>query len=138
MDIVDGSEVLLTYAGIQSATPQQIEIAKNISTALGGLPLALAQMGGFIAERKLPLSDFLLLYLRNPVKILAKGQLQDNYGHTISTVWQSSLQNLEGRELVLLGLLSFFKPDSVSEELLREGSKVLRDARFTFLQDELE
>jgi len=47
-------------------------LATDITNALGGLPLALSQIGGFIVQRRLALKDFLALYERNSNKINGK------------------------------------------------------------------
>jgi hypothetical protein len=112
--------------------------AESISHALGGLPLALDQIAGFITQRRLLLQDFLPLYSRNSAKIDSKKSGVSSYSHTLRTVWEMTLANLTGSEFHLQTLLSFFEPDAVHEIILVEGSKLADDADFEFLNDEIE
>jgi len=133
-----GSDVLLHMVGLDNKLPSNQEKAKGITRALGGLPLALNQIGGFISQRKLPLQDFLPLYERNSAKIDSRKTGLGKYDHTLSTVWEMSLSKLSGNPCRLLNLLVFFEPDSIHELVLTEGSKLLDDEEFEFLHDEME
>lgn len=133
-----GSEVLLKLLGLDPTLELHHGKATEISQALGGLPLAINQIGGFIIQRKLPLQDFLPLYERNSAKIdLRKTGLSD-YEHTISTVWEISLSKIGGDSYSLLGLLAFFEPDATHEQVLLEGAKEVDHAEFEFLRNEME
>ncbi|KAL9049311.1 MAG: hypothetical protein Q9162_007284 [Coniocarpon cinnabarinum] len=138
-DIDNAAIMLLRAVGLPSETESaNFQAAVNIAEALGGLPLAVAQMGGFIAQRKLPLSDFLPLYKRNAGKIDARKINTIDYEQTLSTVWQISFDKLEGDSKSLLKLLAFFDPDGVKALLLSEGSQSCDDTVISFLHDELE
>lgn len=50
-----GSEALLKILGLDPALGSHHDKATEITQALGGLPLAINQIGGFINQRKLPL-----------------------------------------------------------------------------------
>lgn len=130
--------MLLNLVGLQVDVPANQEKAKVIANALGGLPLALSQIGGFISQRKLPLQDFLPLYERNAAKIDARNTGIIDYEHTLSTVWEMSLSKLSGDSLKLLNLLAFLEPDSIPETILSESTKLLEDEEFVFLSDEME
>lgn len=133
-----GSEVLLKLLGLDPMQDVHFSKATEISQALGGLPLAISQIGGFIIQRKLLLQDFLPLYERNANKINSKKTGLSDYEHTISTVWEMSLSNIGGESYNLLGLLAFFEPDGIHEQVLLEGSKQVDDVDFEFLRDEME
>lgn len=128
----------LTNSPINSKTHQ--DRASAIVRALGGLPLALTQMGAFIAQRKLPLHDFLPLYERNATKIDQRKIGLSDYQHTLSTVWDVSLERLSGPSSHLQKLLSFFEPDSIGHSMLVEGSRTVaeQNSELDFLRDELE
>lgn len=133
-----GSEMLLNLVGLDANVASNREKAKAIANTLGGLPLALSQIGGFISQRKLPLQDFIPLYERNAAKIDSRRTGVTNYDHTLSTVWEMSLSKLSGDSLKLLNLFAFFEPDFISEMVLTESAKLLRDRDFEFLTDEME
>ncbi|KAH8813358.1 hypothetical protein F5884DRAFT_879629 [Xylogone sp. PMI_703] len=133
-----GSDMLLQIVGLDTEVDSNIEKATDIVRALGGLPLALNQIGGFISQRKLPLQDFLPLYERNAAKIDARKTTLTGYEHTLSTVWAMSIGKLSGDSLKLINLLALLEPDSLHESVLVEGSKLLIDEDFQFLNDEMD
>lgn len=133
-----GSEALLHRIGLDRFSEPNKKDAEAITHALGGLPLALTQIGGFISQRKIPLRDFLPLYERNAAKIDSRKTGISDYEHTLSTVWAMSLKNLSGPARHLQNLLAFFDSDSVHEIVLIEGSRLLENDDLAFLQDEFE
>ncbi|RHZ46901.1 uncharacterized protein CDV56_103201 [Aspergillus thermomutatus] len=137
-EIETGSAALLNFLGADSTSNPNREEAKAITTALGGLPLALNQIGGFMVHRKVPLHKFLALYKRNAASIDSKGARNMDYSHTLATVWEMSLEKLSGNAKALHMLLSFLDPDCVQESLLREESGSIQNPELEFLQDEME
>jgi hypothetical protein len=136
--VTDGAEVLLNLVGLDHNSISNRDKAAEITTALGGLPLALTQIGGFIAQRKLPLRDFLPLYERNASKIDARKINIGDYEHTLSTVWEMSMKKLEGDPRVLFNMLPYFQPDSIDESILAQGSSSIDEPDYEFLHDEME
>ena len=137
-DDATGSEVLLHLIGVDNQSPANQEKAQEITQTLGGLPLALNQISGFITQRRLPLHDFLPLYERNAFKIDTRKTGIDGYENTLSTVWEMSIRKLSGDPCTILNLLAFFQPDAISETVLVEGSRLVDDAGLHFIQDEME
>ena len=134
----EGSRLLLKAVDRGNGGPSDAEHAVAISNTFGGLPLALAQVAGFIAQRRLPLKDFLPLYERYAAKVDARKMPGSDYEHTLSNVWDISFEKLtETNSACLLNLLSFFEPDGVSEDILLHGSQGLDD-EFLFLSDEFD
>lgn len=129
---------MLRILGLDAALASNLEKAIEISKALCGLPLALIQIGSFISQRRIPLQDFLPLYERNAAKIDSKKSSLTDYEHTLSTVWSMSLSKLADQPRKLLNLLVFFEPDAIRETVIVEGSKLLEDEAFGFVQDEFE
>ena len=70
--------------------------AAKIAEVLGGLPLAINQISGFIAQQKLTLEDFLPLYARYSDEIHIRKLVTANYKHTLSTVWELAPGQLSG------------------------------------------
>ncbi|KAF2177994.1 TPR-like protein [Zopfia rhizophila CBS 207.26] len=137
-DVADGSEVLLNLVGFDYTSTSNREKAVEITKALGGLPLALTQIGGFIAQRKLPLRDFLPLYERNASKIDARKTSISDYEHTLSTVWEMSMKRLEGDAHTLFNMLPYFQPDGIDEMILFQGSSSLHEPAYAFLHDDMD
>ncbi|KAL9078490.1 MAG: hypothetical protein Q9157_002578 [Trypethelium eluteriae] len=137
-DYILGSQLLLDIIGLDVNVESNRLKAEEIARTLGGLPLALNQIGGFITQRKMPLQDFLPLYERNAPRIDSRKTGLSDYDHTLSTVWEMSLTRLSGDSVELLQLMAFLEPDSIHEEILVEGSKNSGESQFQFMQDEME
>lgn len=137
-DVTTGSLLLLDLVGLDPNVDTNRLKAEEIARTLGGLPLALNQIGGFIAQRKMPIQDFLPLYERNAPKIDSRKTGLSDYDHTLSTVWEMSLTRLSGDSIELLQLMAFLEPDSIHEEILIKGSKTSELNQFRFMQDEME
>lgn len=137
-DATDGSEVLLGLVGLDDSSQLNREKAMEITQTLGGLPLALTQIGGFIVQRKMALRDFLPLYERNASRIDARKTSVSDYEHTLSTVWEMSMNKLEGDAQTLFDLLPYFQPDGIDEAILVQGSSSLNEDVYAFLADDME
>jgi hypothetical protein len=133
-----GSHVLLRLVGLNTEASSNQADAEAITNALGGLPLALDQIAGFITQRRIRLRDFLPLYERNTAKIDSKKTGVSEYDHTLSTVWEMSLSRLSGPASHLQKLLAFFEPDAIHEVVILKGSSLLDDQELKFLGDEME
>ncbi|KAF2280328.1 uncharacterized protein EI97DRAFT_447867 [Westerdykella ornata] len=137
-DAAEGSEVLLNLVGLDSTSKLNREKAVEIMDTLGGLPLALTQIGGFIVQRRLPLRDFLPLYERNASEIDARKTSISDYEHTLSTVWEKSMRELEGDAQTLFNLLPYFQQDGIDEMTLSQGSIGLNASGYEFLHDDMD
>ncbi|EHA52743.1 hypothetical protein MGG_16848 [Pyricularia oryzae 70-15] len=134
----EGTKLLLRAIDLEDGSPLDAEHALDISRTFGGLPLALAQVAGFITQRRLALKDFLPLYERYSYRVDSRRNPGSDYEHTLSTVWDMSFQKLtETNSACLLNLLSFFEPDGIAEDILINGSKDL-DEEFLFLSDQFD
>lgn len=137
-DDITGSTLLLNILGLDQDSISNVEKAKEISFALGGHPLAINQIGRFIHLRKIPLQNFLPLYQRRSTDIDSRRTVSTEYNHTLSMVWEVSLERLSGDSKTLQMLLALFDPQCIHESLLLAGSKNVRDQDFGFLENELE
>ena len=91
----------------------------NVSSRLGGLPLALTQMASIIVTKQLTFRQFLDSYNeRESQRELLQFQTDikaTSHEHTVASVW--AFENLKyGRKL--LNVLSMLDPDSIPERLL--------------------
>ncbi|OIW35543.1 tetratricopeptide repeat domain-containing protein [Coniochaeta ligniaria NRRL 30616] len=103
------------------------DTARQISDALGGVPLAISQMAGIIRRQDLTLSEFFELYRDHEEHAsLYETKFDTNlitYRHTISTVW--AFEKLKPQSRQLLELISFLDPDVIGEDLLMHASMQL-------------
>lgn len=112
--------------------------ANDICQLLGGLPLAIVQMSEYIRDRGCSYEEFLRIYRKSASKIHAKGETPMEYNHTLSTVWDISLQNLPQDASTLQNFTAFFDPDKIGERLLTNPKVSHTDDRLEFLIDEIE
>lgn len=137
-DDATGCKMLLSLVRMDAGVIANQEKALEIVHILGGLPLAIAQIGGFISRRKLPLQDFIPLYEKNAAEIDSRKTVLTDYEHTLSTVWEISLAKFSDNASTLLNLLAFFEPDATHELVLIQGSALLDNEEVGFLSDEME
>ncbi|KAK2774312.1 hypothetical protein FQN52_004296 [Onygenales sp. PD_12] len=100
------------------------ETARQISEALGGVPLAISQMAGIIRRQDLTFSEFFELYTDYEENTsLYETKFDTNlvtYRHSLSTVW--AFEKLKPHARQLLELISFLDPDVIGEDLLMEAA----------------
>lgn len=133
-----GATALIALVNQDSVSPVNQSAARDISHVLGGLPLALNQIGGFIIQQRLALKDFLQLYERNSAKIHARKSRLSAYEHSLSTVWEIALGQLSGNASTLQKLLAFLDPDKIYESVIIGAAGGQIDPDFDFLADEME
>ena len=116
---------------IEQASPKDLATARQITTELDGLPLALNQAGAYIEEKQCSLTNYLELYRTHRVELLRRRGKQANlFGHPdpVAATWQLSFQNIEAANPAsaeLLRLCAFLSPDSIPEEIFSEGAEDL-------------
>jgi hypothetical protein len=141
-DTDTGASAFLLLIGQDTNDERNGQLAREISRELGGLPLALSQMSGFIIQQKFRLEKFLPLYRRNQAKIHKKKVGISDYDHTLSTVWEMALSSLTGDAAMLQRLLAFLDPDQIHEQILVSAiEKICEDADehpLAFIADEME
>ncbi len=96
---------------------QSDEEIRKIACLLGGLPLAISQIAGFLVESECPLDEFASLYstYENMDKIHATSSAGSTtfYQHTLSTVFTMSINSLDPDATKMLHLAAFLDPDSL-------------------------
>ncbi|KAJ5383488.1 hypothetical protein N7517_001399 [Penicillium concentricum] len=107
----------------------EVDTARQISDALGGVPLAISQMAGIIRRQDLTLSEFFELYTDHEEHAgLYETKFDTNlvtYRHSLSTVW--AFGKLKPQTQQLLELISFLDPDSIGEDLLEASVELLSE-----------
>ncbi|KAK5107684.1 hypothetical protein LTR62_000919 [Meristemomyces frigidus] len=122
-------EYLLTYTERSDTTQHRLEIAK-VSQKLGGLPLALTQMGGMIIKAAMSFADFAQAYnererLHDLLHTMPPPGVEGiQYEHSVASVF--ALENIR-HGTALLNVCSMFDPDGINERLFTEtfGKAVL-------------
>lgn len=117
-----GSTLLLTQIPTgfsDESKAEQIELAMEISSTVGGLPLWLNALAGFIAQSQCSLSECLDSY-KSLFHPLDQGMKAGSwtYEKTPSTVFDLAFSKLCEDAKTLLYLLAFLNPDGVPESML--------------------
>ena len=133
-----GTATLHSLTGMNPINDDERRASEEICRLLGGLPLAIAQISEFIRNRGYSYVEFLPIYQRSSAKIHARGETPIDYNHTLSTVWDISLQKLPHEASMLQNLLAFFDPDKIEERILKNPDANLASERLQFLSDDFE
>jgi len=137
MGVMEATHLLLRRAHRFSAnSPEELDEAIRLVTALAQFPLAIDQAGAYIEETGCTLSTYLQLYQRYRLALLARrGWQATGYPESVVTTWSLSFAQVERTNPAaaeLLQLCAFLAPDHIPEELLTEGAPhwplALRDA----------
>jgi DNA-binding SARP family transcriptional activator len=86
--------------------------AAVLAEELGGLPLALAQAGCYVAHSALDLAGYLTLYRSRRAELHQQGRAPD-YPDTVATTWQLAFDQLSPPARALLNLLAWYAPDVI-------------------------
>ncbi|KAK9420145.1 putative NB-ARC domain-containing protein [Seiridium unicorne] len=103
------------------------DLARCISHELGGLPLALCQMGSYIRQTRCNLADFLRT-LQNHSERLYRDKASTRslqYANNIATCCDLSFKQLPREGFHLLAVLAFFQTDEIQEALLTHGCSTI-------------
>ena len=93
----------------------------QIAETLGGLPLAIIQIGSIIRRQHLSLKD-LIEYYEEDAKTLHETSVPGlTYNQTIASVW--AVDSLPSQASALLRVISMLDPDGIPEEVLTKGAE---------------
>ncbi len=131
-----GALLLLRRAGLlapdvelSQASPQEQELALQISQELGGLPLALDQAGAYLEETGTDLASYWHIYQQHRADLLQQRRgLVADHPAPVATTWSLSFQRVEAKNPAaadLLRLCAYLAPDTIAEEILTMGAPFL-------------
>ncbi len=116
------SGLVETGAPVDAASPEDQSLARALTAALDGLPLALDQAGAYIEETACGLSGYLQEYEERRAHLLAhRGMLPDDHPEPVATTWSLSFEKVESANptaAYLLRTCAFLAPDDIPEALL--------------------
>ena len=116
-------------AELSHASPQERELALQISQELGGLPLALDQAGAYLEETGMDLANYWHIYQQRRATLLAERRgLVDDHPLPVATTWKLSFEQVEQANAAaadLLRVCAFLAPDAIPESIIIEGASHL-------------
>jgi hypothetical protein len=112
----EGSELIRRH--LRRGGSEQ-ESAEQLSTELGGLPLAIAHFAGYVAKSQCPLNHILASFQQR-VKSSQIWSVEDvasigGYAHTLQTVWDLAFRRLSDDATLLIHIIAFLEPDYIPE-----------------------
>jgi len=121
------SGLLALDATLDEAEEQAQHLAMGIAHELGGLPLALDQVGAYINETKCSLAVYQQMYQQRRAQLLAQRRGAD-HPEPVMTTWDLSFQSVGQQNPAaadLLRLCAFLAPDAIPEAIVTEGAQAL-------------
>jgi hypothetical protein len=135
VDVLARSE---TMALLQRRIPElPEELADQLATELGDLPLAAEQAAAYLEQTGLPPGDYLRRLRTRRHSLLAKGEVL-GYQGTVDTTWQLSLDRLQQDSpaaVQLLRLAAFLAPEPISLRLFTGRPELLDEPLRTAATD---
>ena len=123
------ARILAPYAQPDQATEEDRAKAKEIATAMDGLPLALDQAGAYIEETGCSLSDYFTLYQKRKSELLKwRGSLTAYHPEPLTPTLLQAFQAIQMTNLAAADLLRFFAfldPDTIFENMITAGASDL-------------
>jgi tetratricopeptide (TPR) repeat protein len=123
------AKIIRPDAGLAAARAPECDIAVQISTLLGGLPLALDQAGAYIEETRCGLESYLELYRHRRTELLKmRGKLSLDHPESVATTFALSFERVASASPAAADLLrfcAFLHPDAIPQEIFTEGATEL-------------
>ncbi|KAJ5920926.1 hypothetical protein N7466_009252 [Penicillium verhagenii] len=125
---IDGAALLLKLTESDESAEEDAEnLARDISSELAGLPLAIAQMAGIIRRQDLSLSEFQSIYEEDKHRIdlyhTKYNTSTKAYQHSIATVWAFEKLSMEAKGL--LKVMSLLDPDVIQESIVFDAAVLM-------------
>lgn len=128
----DGSNLLGSI--VESAVDK--ELTQEISVLVDGLPLAIAQIGGYINKSQSSFKEFLKVYDNRKSSWYDKpGPALASYDKTLQTVFDIALGALKPDARNLLDSIAFLSPENIWEDIFFRNHE---HPSLQFLQDDDE
>ncbi|HEY1350385.1 MAG TPA: NB-ARC domain-containing protein [Ktedonobacteraceae bacterium] len=109
-------------------TPGEYRAAEELATLMGGLPLALDQVGAYINETGRNLADYLQRYQRQQRQLLNRRGVLGDHPCSVTTTFIQMFQRIQQdypAAADILSLCAFLYPDAIPEEIFTQS---VRDA----------
>lgn len=114
-----GAQSLFKYLEREPADENESNLARETSAIVGGLPLAIATIGGYIKESESSIEEFLQIMKQssNAWEDTQPTKLR-HYERTLGTVFDIALAELPSAARSLINILAFLNPDAIPEGIL--------------------
>jgi tetratricopeptide (TPR) repeat protein len=121
LDVLEpGEAVDLLARIITHGDPRDLDGAGPLCRELGYLPLAIEQVGAYVAEAGITPREYMALLAQAPAAMFAEGAEGTDPERTIARIWRVTLDHLADEPLTgqLLRTLAWYAPDAIPRSLL--------------------
>lgn len=130
----DGTELLIQI------NPQILDqpLVRDIVGELGGMPLAICQMGSYIRQTQCTLEQFAAILQSHSERFYSDTASMAGlqYSRTLAACCDLSIGLLSRDSTHLLGIIAFFQTDEVQEQIITEGCQI--NSRLDYLSNFLD
>ncbi|CAL8577786.1 hypothetical protein XPA_003602 [Xanthoria parietina] len=122
----EGAKYFLSRLSDPSSQDESLAIV--IARKLGGLPIALSHVAGFIEATSCTFEELLDMYSyrADPEMVdYDSSEITFDYEGSYATLWKVSFESLGKEAKELLEMVALLDPDSIPESLLRDESKAI-------------
>jgi nucleoside phosphorylase/tetratricopeptide (TPR) repeat protein len=117
---------------LEDALPEDVRDALALTHEMGGLPLALDQIGAYIEETGCGVSGYVDVYRTHAKELLnERGEIVTDHADPVATTWVLAFRRIDTHSPAaeLLRLCAFLSPDAIPEEIVLEGTMAAKRAR---------
>lgn len=116
----EGARFLLDEIAGDDDSQEAMDNARLISDALGGHPLSIVHVAGYIAQSYISLEAFLHLFKKRQriARVLSQNIAWFQYERNMEVVHDIALQELDAPSLMLAQILSMLSSEGVPKEML--------------------
>ncbi|MEM7587852.1 MAG: FxSxx-COOH system tetratricopeptide repeat protein, partial [Acidobacteriota bacterium] len=133
----DATDLLLTRARRDEPTAEERRDAARLVEALGFLPLAIEQAGGYLAHRPIAIATYLEAFERRQLDVLGRqGPEVDPHVKAVATTWEVNLEQLPPEALEVMNASAFLAPDRIPVSLFVDQAGLLGE-RLAAMAEEL-
>ncbi|MGH3289265.1 MAG: tetratricopeptide repeat protein, partial [Streptosporangiaceae bacterium] len=121
LDVLEAAEAQALLAAILPPDrPQDADDADRLCEELGFLPLAIEQVGAYMAQAGATPAEYLGLLARYPAAMYQAGSEGGDAARTIARIWRVTVDRLAGDPLAgqVLRILAWYAPDGIPRTLL--------------------
>jgi tetratricopeptide (TPR) repeat protein len=135
------ARLLAPTASLDSLSPEDEVLAREIVTVMAGLPLALDQAGAYVETTQCSLSDYLQLFRSSQLRLLDERDSHADHPSSVIRTFALAFEQLERNNPAaaeLLTVCAFLAPEAIPETFFIEGAAHLGPTFEKLAADPLE
>jgi NB-ARC domain/Tetratricopeptide repeat len=106
------------FAGSAATEAGRQQLAEELATTLGSLPLALEHAASYLSQTFTPVADYIADFRQNAHELFSRDADMYASNLVVATTWAVSRNTLTPAARELFELLTFFSAEPISEEVL--------------------